>query len=162
SRGLSELVAASEDTQPQFRSFTTAEGLSDNSVETMAEDRDGNLWLGSLNGGGGKKAQDGGQNLHHAEGRDRPGELFNLPDRAGQTCCFLRARQNHEFISCFDGQQVSGAPLDLPAKIWNLGWGWGQEALQNRAGEWWAPTGQGLFRFPATEQVAQLAHTPPR
>jgi len=158
SRGLSELVA--EEAHPQFRTFTTAEGLSDNTVEAMAEDRDGNLWLGSTNGGVMKIARNGFTTFSPSYGIHN-GEIHSIfQDRAGKVCAFLRGRQEHEYISCFDGQEFSMITLDLPAGI-NLGWGFGQEALQNRAGEWWAPTGQGLFRFRATSGVAQLAHQRP-
>src|SRR5262249_33627672 len=80
----------------------------------------------------------------------------------GEACAFIRAGREHEFISCFDGQQFSATPLNLPAKIRNFGWGVGQEAFQNHAGEWWAPTGEGLVRFPSTSRTAQLAHMPPK
>src|SRR5215831_7056276 len=159
---LSELVATNEGAHPQFRSFTTAQGLSDQRVVAMAEDRDGNLWLGSTNGGAMKIARNGFKTFLSPVGIN-DGEIHSIfQDSAGQACAFIRGTREHEFISCFDGQQFSATSLNLPSKIRNLGWGFGQEALQNHAGEWWAPTGEGLFRFPPVSRPAQLAHVPPK
>src|SRR5262249_19087055 len=50
--------------------------------------------------------------------------------------------------------------LDLPAQLINVGWGFGQELLQDVTGDWWAPTGEGLFRFRPVANIPQLARTP--
>src|SRR5262249_41584215 len=143
------------------RSFTTAEGLSENYVRTIAEDRDGNLWLGGVNGGAMKIARNGFNGFIHTDGLAE-GEIFSLfADQLGHTCAFLRDRQGHEFIARFDGQRFASVQIDLPKRVRNGGWGFAQEALQDVTGEWWAPTGEGLYRFPSVTRFDQLAKTRP-
>src|SRR5215831_2340718 len=146
SKGFSESLSDTVD-QTQFRRYTTAQGLSDNSSQAIVADRDGNLWLGTQNGGAMKIARNGFTSFAAGDGLDK-GEIFSIfQDQIGGTCAFIRDRQNHEFIARFDGQRFVSIRLDLPAKIHNLGWGWSQQAFQDSAGEWWAPTGEGLYRF---------------
>src|SRR4029453_13256664 len=47
-------------------------------------------------------------------------------------------------------------------RIGSYGWGWNQSGLQDQAGEWWLPTGAGLYRFPCVKRLTQLARTPPK
>src|SRR5262249_3235590 len=133
-----------------------------NNLASMAEDRDGNLWIGSTNGGAMKIARNGFKTFGPAVGI-KDGEIHSIfQDRAGEACAFITAGGEIGVIGCFDGQQWPATPLNRPAKIRNFGWGVGQEAFQNHAGEWWAPTGEGLVRFPSTSRTAQLAHMPPK
>ena len=161
-RGLNELVNG-QNGRLYFRSFTTAHGLSENHVQTIAEDRDGNLWLGSANGGAMKIARNGFVGFIHTDGLAE-GEISSIfQDQAGQICAFLRDRQSHEFIARFDGQSFASIQIDLPARLRNVGWGFGQQALQSTGGgEWWTPTGEGLYRFPSVSQFGQLAKTRPK
>jgi hypothetical protein len=43
-------------------------------------------------------------------------------------------------------------------------WGWsrGRLTFQARSGEWWVPTGQGVFRFPPLSTVAELGRVQPK
>lgn len=160
-RGLNELVTG-QNGHLYFRSFTTAQGLSENHVQTIAEDRDGNLWVGTGNGGAMKIARNGFNGFIRTDGIWE-GEIFSIfEDQMGQTCAFLKDRQGHEFIARFDGQRFFSVQLDLPAKLRNVGWGFGQQALQDVAGEWWAPTGEGLYRFPSVSRFLQIAKTRPK
>ena len=160
-RGLNELVT-DQNGHLYFRSFTTAQGLSENHVQTIAEDRDGNLWLGTGNGGAMKIARNGFIEFIHSDGLGE-GEIFSIfEDQVGQTCAFLRDRQGHEFIACFDGQRFASVQLHLSPQLHDVGWGFGQQALQDVAGEWWAPTGEGLYRFPSVSRFLQIAKTRPR
>ena len=160
-RGLNELVTG-QNGRLYFRSFTTAQGLSENHVQTIAEDRDGNLWLGSGNGGAMKIARNGFIGFIYTDGLAE-GEISSIfQDQLGQICAFLRDRQGHEFIARFDGQGFTSIQIDLPAGLRNSGWGVGQQALQGTDGEWWAPTGEGLYRFPSVSRFDQLAKARPK
>ncbi|HEU5240286.1 MAG TPA: two-component regulator propeller domain-containing protein, partial [Pyrinomonadaceae bacterium] len=161
SRGLSELVDG-QNGHFKFRSFTTAQGLSDNNVQAIAEDRDGNLWLGTVNGGAMKIARNGFNNFIHTDGL-AAGEISSIfSDRAGQICAFLRDRGGHEFIARFNGQDFASIQIDVPAKLHNVGWGFGQQAFQGADGEWWTPTGEGLYLFPSVSRFDQLGRTRPK
>jgi ligand-binding sensor domain-containing protein/two-component sensor histidine kinase len=160
SKGFNQLVNV-EETHPHFRGFTTAQGLSDDNIDAIAEDRDGNLWVGSLNGGAMKIARNGFNTFSHNDGLGE-GEIGSLfQDRNGEICGFNRDRQGHVIIACFDGQRFESNRLKLQLSSRDLGWGWGQEALQDPAGGWWVPTGGGLYRFPVTSRFSQLGQVKP-
>src|SRR5262249_21385037 len=44
----------------------------------------------------------------------------------------------------------------FPRKITYFGWGWNQLTLQDHAGDWWIPTGQGLCRFAKAARAQDL------
>jgi len=159
-RGLNELLTG-QDGHLYFRSFTTVHGLSENDVQTIAEDRDGNLWLGSVNGGAMKIARNGFNRFIHTDGLAE-GEISSIfQDEAGQICAFLRDRKGHEFIARFDGQSFASVQMNLPVRLRNVGWGFGQQALQDSSGKWWLPTGEGLYCFPSVTRFEQLAKARP-
>jgi two-component sensor histidine kinase/sugar lactone lactonase YvrE len=60
-------------------------------------------------------------------------------------------------IHHFDGRNFNGAKPNAGGQI-NYGWGWNQITFQDRGGEWWVSSTQGLYRFPATSKVEQLSH----
>ena len=161
-KGYSELVTSTSGSSLQITTYTTAQGLSDNNVQAIAEDRDGNLWLGTSNGGAMKVARNGFKTFGAADGIVQ-GEIFSVfQDRRGDLCLFLRDRRNNEFIAQFEKQKFASVRLDLPAGMRSVGWGWGQQAFQGKMLEWWVPSGDGLFRFKPTATLAELAHTQPK
>ena len=161
SRGLSVRIATTESSHPQFRRYAATQGLTDISIQAMAEDRDGNLWLGTDNAGALKIARNGFHIWDRADGLGK-GELFSIfEDQKGEVCVFLRDRQRHEYIAGYERQQFTRIRLNLLSRIGNIGWGWGQCALQGRGGEWWSPTGEGLYRFPPGASFSQLAQSRP-
>lgn len=52
-------------------------------------------------------------------------------------------------VSCFDGTRFRAIPIGALRSQHDPGWGWSQLTLQDHAGRWWIPTGEGLLRFPA-------------
>jgi ligand-binding sensor domain-containing protein/signal transduction histidine kinase len=161
SKGFSESLINGPPDHIQFRRYTTAQGLSDNNIQAIVADRDGNLWLGTTNGGAMKIARNGFTTFAAADGLG-DGEIFSIfQDQTAGTCAFIRDREHHEFIARFDGQRFIPIRLQLPAKIHSVGWGWSQQAFQDSAGEWWAPTGEGLYRFSSTSRFTQLAQSRP-
>lgn len=159
--GLSVLSAPDNENHSPFRSYTVDQGLSNNPIETMSEDLDGNLWLGTDNGGAVKIARNGFHNLGSSDGLGN-GEIVSIfEDQKGDVCGFLRDRRRNGYIARFDGQQFTPVRPNLPAHIRALGWGWGQLTLQGHGGEWWVPTGDGLYCFPAVARISQLARARP-
>ncbi|PYT00094.1 MAG: hypothetical protein DMF63_08990 [Acidobacteria bacterium] len=57
-----------------------------------------------------------------------------------------------------DGRLRSITPLGLAPRLWSETF----LDLQSKSGEWWIPTGQGLYRYPATNDVTDLKTTSPR
>ncbi|MEM6964261.1 MAG: two-component regulator propeller domain-containing protein [Bacteroidota bacterium] len=48
--GLNRMIYSSSDTAPYFENFTEEDGLSNNTIKSILEDPDGNLWLSSNRG----------------------------------------------------------------------------------------------------------------
>jgi ligand-binding sensor domain-containing protein/two-component sensor histidine kinase len=158
--GLSEFLPTAptaNEKQRKFRMLTTAQGLSSNRIEALAEDHDGNLWIGSANNGAMKLARSGFTTFGKSEGVSSVKSI--IEDRAQELCLVMQ--DSELYIACFDGQRFNATRPAYPRNIYG-GWGWSQSGLQDRAGEWWLPTGEGLYRFPQVGSIAQLAHTRPK
>ncbi len=149
-----------------LRSYSTAEGLSGLGMWSLAEDKNGGLWIGSDDAGVMRFAQNGFRRYDRRDGlpSDRVASLFEGP--GGEPCAFTRGQRPEEiagedgFLACYDGRRFHPGRPRLP-KGTPYGWGSQQTTLRDRDGEWWVPTFSGLFRFPAVP-LERLASTPPR
>jgi len=157
--GLIQFNAVASKTEQQFRQYTIANGLSSQYVQALAEDRDGNIWLGTDSGGTMKVVRSGLTNFSIADGLGAAGVDAIFEDHAGELCVI--SSFNRHYINRFDGSHFKAVWPYFPKEITSYGWGNNQVTLQDRAGEWWVPTGRGLCRFPAVRQVEQLARTRP-
>jgi hypothetical protein len=71
----------------------------------------------------------------------------------------LRAADHHYLrYGRLDGQRFTWFKPDFP-KSGNFGWVGEGVTLQAHDGEWWVGTGEGLYRFPATDNFTQLKHS---
>jgi ligand-binding sensor domain-containing protein/two-component sensor histidine kinase len=125
------------------RVYTTANGLSDDVVYTLIEDRDRNLWLGTWSGGACKLSRDMIVSFTRAEGLPDPHLTTVIEDQQGQ----IYANTNDRgLVSLVNGRAVvvpgSQAP---PFNNVSL------RILQDRRGDWWFGTDKGLFRFQGPE-----------
>jgi ligand-binding sensor domain-containing protein/two-component sensor histidine kinase len=161
--GTSEGLAEWNPVQPQdgqeFQGYTLAQGLSARAVGAMAEDRDGNLWIGTFGSGAMKVARSGFTTYSDADGVTNPMAL--MESRHGEMCALLRP-ESGVLIAHFDGRRFEPIRPAWPRSITYYGWGHGQIAVQDRAGEWWIATGQGLCRFARVDRVEQLAGARPK
>ncbi len=158
--GVSEIAAD----RASVRSHTMAQGLAGFGIWSLAEDGEGNLWIGSDDAGVMRLARNGFRRLDSRDGlsSDRVSALF--AGVGGAPCAFTRGRRPEDvggddgFLECFDGERFHTQRVRLPAGT-SYGWGWNQLTLRDSAGEWWVPTFAGLFRFPAVpfERLGQVA-----
>jgi ligand-binding sensor domain-containing protein len=128
----------------------------------LAEDHDGNLWLGTQSSGVMKIARNGfityteGDGLAHNKMaissifENQAGELCVIGDYAGALS-----------INRWDGKRFTIIRPNLPPYISLLSWGWYQIDFQDHTGQWWVPTGEGLCRFPTVNQIEELAQVRP-
>jgi len=148
-----------------FLSYGMANGLSDDHVYTLAEDRDANLWLGSETGGAMKIARNGIRTYTEADGL-RGTRIYSLfEDRAGELFAITGYKNEgvagKKFLDRFDGKSFKAIPL-RPNGISDLGWGSKQIGFEDHAGEWWVATAHGLCRFPHVAPFEQLQYTRPK
>jgi signal transduction histidine kinase/ligand-binding sensor domain-containing protein len=157
--GLSEFDP--ESPQRPFRNYGGPQGLSDPYVLKLAEDSDGNLWMGTRQGGVMKmpreqfvtfEEQDGFQTADHRSiFESEANELVIVPQVEAQP-----------FIQLLDGRRFRSFPINVPVNLsQRLAPPTG--ALQDRTGEWWVWTfGPRLFRFPKSTSARKLAQLEPK
>ncbi|MBA2733485.1 MAG: hypothetical protein H0U54_11400 [Acidobacteria bacterium] len=166
SKGLSLYTPSAEQSAPSFRVYQEQNGLCDDDVWDITEDRDDNLWVASRcgairvarNGFTGYGVADGLANhFINSIFENRDGELFvtNIKGKAGFSSYTGRG------INKFDGARFTTGLPNLPSNLTYHGWGWAQMILQDHLGEWWVP-GFGLYRFPKVERIEELAQARPQ
>lgn len=157
SLGICKFLPDSE----SFQSYTKENGLTEGGARAMIEDAEGNLWVAQ--GSGAVKIAHGGfTNFYTLDGltfqsaavyENRAGEIYSLSDHLGA---------GQETIFRFDKNKFTGFKISALQNLKNYGWGIHQVAFQDREGEWWFPTGVGLYRFPKTEKIENLVNLQPK
>ena len=161
-RGLSEFSPQALRKGEQFLNYSGEHGFSDFGITSIAEDRDGNLWLGTESGGAMKVSRHGfvsykendGLELRRIAsiGEDRQGNFYVVTGSLGAPSFY---------INQFDGRRFQKTRINLPAGVAPT-WGWDQIVTQDHTGEWWVPTTSGLYRFPALKSLQDFATARPR
>ncbi|MBA3769146.1 MAG: hypothetical protein H0X08_01350 [Blastocatellia bacterium] len=136
------------------KTYTAKNDICDSDIWTLTEDKDGNLWTGTRCGAK-KLSRYGFTTYTEKDGVESPfinsifenpaGELFATSDN-GDT----------RNISRFNGEIFDLVKPSFPPEIAYFGWGTKQTVRQDRAGAWWFPTGNGLYRFPQTARFDDL------
>ncbi|MGI8734180.1 MAG: ligand-binding sensor domain-containing protein [Pyrinomonadaceae bacterium] len=175
--GLIEFIPDGDDQGRRYRHYTRKNGLSDQGITALNEDMGGNLWLGGEVGAM-KLARVGFISYGEQDGLLTVAAIFG--DRTGGTCFraglsgderktvfegaqpnFPRPLENrHTRYGRFDGRSFTWLKPDVLTPV-QLGWVGEGVTLQARNGEWWLGGGLGLYRFPATDNFAQLKHARP-
>jgi len=147
----------------RFRSYTKDNGvIVGGDGGRMAEDSDGNLWVGSELGGAMKITLNGFTTYDEADGLGHPRINALLLTQAGEFCVVSGLdTQTGMFINGFNGQRFEAVELTLPRGVTYWGWGWYQMMFQSRTGEWWMQMGKGVVRYPRLERLAQLTRARP-
>ncbi len=160
SEGLAEWTPDHPQDGREFQGYTIVQGLSARAVGAMAEDRDGNLWVGTFGSGAMKIARRGFTTYTEADGAIGTTEAL-MESRQGEICALSRP-ESGPVMERFDGRRFVPIRPAFPSHITYWGWGKGQVVLQDRAGDWWIATGEGLSRFARTTRVDQLAGARPK
>jgi signal transduction histidine kinase/streptogramin lyase len=159
SSGLSQAVPGNTAGEINgFLHYGIANGLSDLSVNTVCEDRAGNLWLGSDTGGAMKIASHGIVNYTEADGLASTRVRSLSENRAGEFFAISASNGSPEaFLQGFDGERFRAIPLGP------LGWNWNQIGFEDHTGEWWvAADRNGLRRFRRVARLEQLRGISPK
>jgi signal transduction histidine kinase/streptogramin lyase len=154
--------APQEGTGPQFVTYTQAEGLSDARVTSLCEDDVGNLWVGTESGGAMKIARSGILSYGAADGLKLPRINAFIEDNAGRFFVYTPDGFN-VILNRLVGRSFEETRIALPPGV-TMTWGWYQAAIEDREGDWWVPTVQGMRRYaaPASDRQSlaglQLRH----
>jgi signal transduction histidine kinase/ligand-binding sensor domain-containing protein len=140
---------------PQISSVSHAHGLAEDAINTIAEDRDGNLWLGTDASGAMRMAAFGLVSYYQADGLRHDYVSSLLEDDAGRVIAVSGA---YYTINEFEGRRFVPARFNVPRSLPADGF---FSALRDHGGAWWVGTAMGVYRFPPTLQLAALARVPP-
>ena len=125
----------------QQRVYTTAQGLTDNTIQTLAEDRDGNVWIGTAGGGICKLAGELIVSFTKTEGLPNQSVIEVVEDRQGRIYASV---QNGGLVEIRSEKAVPIARSQSPPfKTTYL--------FQDSRGAWWIGSSEGWFRFRETE-----------
>jgi ligand-binding sensor domain-containing protein len=137
-------------------------GLTENALTAVAEDRDGNVWLGTESRGVMRMARDGLVGFTAADGLGYPQVISVFDGSDGALYIHSGSTfDNQLWLQRVDGARLAAVRPRLPG-IGYLGWSVRQSALLDRSREWWLATGQGLLRYPAGTSFAGLASATPK
>jgi hypothetical protein len=142
----------------RFINYSGEQGI-DNNISAIAEDRDGNLWVGTDTNGAIKIAQSGFRSFGLTEGLGSDEVLSIFEDNTGTGDLYVVT--NRWTINRFDGKSFQSVRPNLPPEMLNsVGVGrW--RILQDHSGEWWVTTRAGVYRFPKVERLEDLARAAP-
>lgn len=140
----------------RFRLYPPTETFPIRDVPALGEDAEHNLWLGAGTLGVVRIASGPFQLFTDARPvqgmvESRSGDLYAVIGIIGSLT-----------LNQFRGNRFEPIRLPLPMPATTMGWGQGQIALQNRAGEWWTVSDAGVVRYPAADDPCRLAGRPAR
>ncbi len=139
----------------QITNVSQAQGLPDDAINTMSEDRDGNLWIGTDTRGALRIAAFGLVSYFEADGLSQDYVKSLIEDDVGRVIAVSGVRLTiHEF----DGRRFVPARFNVPQAVPDDRFG---SALRDHLGAWWVGTAMGLYRFPRARRIEDVARVPP-
>ena len=138
------------------RRLSRDQGLLVGGPTPLLRDQRGDLWIGIGFSGLQRLAADGFTAFGEAEGLEAG--LINAIQntRDGQ----LVVSGHPHVLQRLDGQRFRAVRPAMPPAVVGSGWGWYQVDLQDRSGQWWISTQNGVVRWPSVATVEDLAQTP--
>ena len=125
-------------------------------VSAITEDRDGNLWLSTVEGAM-KIARHGLVTYDESDGLGL-GITAIFENRAGD----LLVSSGGYRIGRFDGHGFQSVRFNLPAAVDDESWRMYRGVLEDRTGDYWVATPAGLVRFPPVADIAELSRVRPK
>ena len=124
-------------------------------INTLNEDPDGNLWIGTDTSGAVRIAAFGLVSYFVADGLRHDYVPFLIEGDAGR----VNAVSAYRFtINEFDGRRFVSARFNVPPDVPDDRY---SSVLRDHQGAWWLGTAMGLYRFPPVRRIADLARVPP-
>lgn len=145
-------------TGDRLRTYTAAHGLSDLVVTALAEDRAGNLWIGTETGGVMRLAAGGFVSFGVADGLGHR-RVVSMFETAGDELVVLTSmRHLNRLEHGAAGDRFRSVQPGLPVapSIQSV-----HSAIQDRSGGWWIATPQGLAHYGPVPGLDALARSRP-
>jgi two-component sensor histidine kinase/streptogramin lyase len=157
-RGLARLPAADGSSEKQLQFFDGDPVLAHNDIFALSGDPAGNLWAAVSNLGVLRILRSGFSNYTEADGLESTAVLSVFEAHDGGLYAVTGARHT---LNHFEQGRFSAIKPVIPASIRDFGWGEASVALQDRRGQWWLASMNGLLRYPKVARASDLAHTRP-
>jgi ligand-binding sensor domain-containing protein/signal transduction histidine kinase len=138
----------------RFRVYSKRHGLPNETINAVAEDSAGNVWIGADAGGVSKMTRHGVVSFREEDGLRYDYVTSISQSRTGR----VRARGGWPIVNEFDGEQSTWRAFFLPG-LGDLAETY--EMVEDHTGDLWVGTPKGLFRFPDVSSLSQLAQTRP-
>jgi signal transduction histidine kinase/ligand-binding sensor domain-containing protein len=118
--------------------YTTRQGLSDNAITAVMQDREGNIWIGSQTGGICELENESIASFTMREGLPQQYVANVIEDREGR---IYATTSDQGVVEIVGGRAIPVRGSGV-SPFGNLQ----QRILQDKSGYWWMGTGAGLFR----------------
>lgn len=137
-----------------------SDGLPGGIQVSVAEDREGNLWVGSAGAGVARIAPHGFSTYDASDGLVVDRAVGALLDVEGRPCFVTRLPPARLVVSCFDGERFEASEASLPPAVTSPGWSTVRPVLATAEG-WWIATENGLAFVPGDGRLPALAGPAP-
>ncbi|MBI3448626.1 MAG: hypothetical protein HY049_06905 [Acidobacteria bacterium] len=141
--------------------WDASRGLKVLAVVALAEDRNGNVWIGSTYDGAWKLARDGLTTYFAGDGLPGPHCVSFLRDREGRLLASTHTKDLQTVLNLLQGPPFPAVKINVPSTNSGRGWGISQLTFQDHLGDWWVPTGHGLLRYSGVARWEDLARAIP-
>ncbi len=149
--GTSRDVGHLEPGGKAYRWLGDREGLAHAEVRGLAEDANGDIWVG-YDGAGAARISAGGFVTYGDTDGLPPGQVASLAlDRKGQLIAAINA---HPGMSAyrFEAGRFAKVDLGVPGSLYQAPWfPWHEALLESREGPWWSASEHGLLRLAAPD-----------
>ena len=133
--------------EASFRTYAAFRGVSGMVVDGLAEDAEGNLWLGLDEGGAAKLTWHTFLTYAHSDGL-RGEQTDSIFENRQGTLCVLTRGPSELFVNEFESGRFSAKKLNLPLETRLVNWGARSQSIaQDAEDHWWVGTGGGLLRL---------------
>jgi ligand-binding sensor domain-containing protein/signal transduction histidine kinase len=143
----------------RFRVYSVEHGITGDALNVITADVNASLWLGTDTNGASRLDRSGFTTYSieklaqrgwvTAISEDRRGTLYAMDGQTGA----INFLENNQFVPVRPNLPVSVASASRSVP---------RMAVEDHLGEWWVPTAAGLYRFPAVDNLRQLAEVRPR
>jgi signal transduction histidine kinase/ligand-binding sensor domain-containing protein len=143
----------------RFRTYTRRHGLLPDELVGLAEDRDGNLWVGTRSHGLMRLAHNGFVTYGAGEETGGPGVAQIFEDSESNLYVWGGERL-HSKLFVFDGEQLQDVTPEVIERAGAVGRGRHQILMPDASGEIWLGGAEGIWRLPKVDEPAALKRAP--
>jgi ligand-binding sensor domain-containing protein/signal transduction histidine kinase len=159
--GISKLLPDPPHVMKRLEPLTSSFGLSDFPLESIAQDRDHNTWIGSDGGGVSRIARDGFVSFSEADGLGSHDIVSVFENVHGQLSVVSRSR-NALYLNILTQGKFKAIRINVPSDLVSMRWHGHYQVIANTGDdEWWVASRGGVARFTGIKDPAELARRQP-